>query len=94
MQKALETFDLVLRRANDLITYRIEAVLNDVTATHLCEINDEEPMSVDEFYKRTEELCEEASVQLQSKSMNVEEATEELIELLYPNYKYALLFLS
>lgn len=87
VQTAIENFDLILQRANDLITYRIEAVLNDITLTHLCEFNEEEPVSVEEFYKRTEELCAEASVHLQSKSMNVEEAAEELIELLYPNYR-------
>lgn len=87
VQRALENFDLILQRAHDLITYRIEAVLNDVTATTLCELSEDEPMSVEEFFKRTEELCAEASVQLQTKSMNVEEATEELIELLYPNYR-------
>lgn len=87
VQQAIENFDLVLQRAHDLMTYRIEAVLNDITDTHLCEFNEEEPVNVEEFYKRTEELCAEASVHLQSKSMNVEEAAEELIELLYPNYR-------
>lgn len=88
VQHAIENLDLVLQRAHDLIVYRIEAVLNDISSTHLCEFNEDEPVSVDEFFRRTDELCNEASAQLQSKSMNVEEAAEELIELLYPEYKY------
>lgn len=88
VQRALDSFELVLQRAEDLVTYRIEAVLSDVATSTLCEIADDEPMSVEAFYRRTEELCAEVSLQLQSKSANVEEATEELIELLYPAYKY------
>jgi hypothetical protein len=92
VQKAVENFDLILKRANDLILYRIEAVLNDITSTQLCEINDEDPIAIDEFYRRTEELCAEACVLLQTKSLNIEEATEELIELLYPNYRLVFFF--
>lgn len=88
VQQAIESLDLVLQRAHDLIVYRIEAVLNDITDTNLCEFNEDEPVSVEDFFKRTEELCAHASDQLQSKSMNVEEAAEELIELLYPEYKF------
>ena len=88
MQVALENFELILKRADDLILYRIEAVLNDITSTALCEINDDEPMSIDQFWHRTQELCVQGGQFLQTKSMNVEEATEELIELLYPNYRH------
>ena len=85
--KELENMDLVLKRANDLVVYRIEAVLNDITNIALNEINEDEPMSVEEFLQRTEELCELGASSIQSKSSNIEEATEELIELLYPDYK-------
>jgi dynein heavy chain, axonemal len=85
--KELENLDLVLRRANDLVTYRIEAVLNDMSNLVLCEINDEEPISADDFLEKTNDLCTHGALMLQSKSHNIEEATEELIELLYPEYK-------
>lgn len=85
--KHFENFDLVLKRASDLVTYRIEAVLNDMSNTVLCEISEEEPLAVEEFVHRTEELCEKGALSLQAKSKNVEEAAEELIELLYPDYK-------
>lgn len=85
--KELENLDLVLRRANDLVTYRIEAVLNDMSNLILCEINDEEPISAEEFLEKTNDLCTHGAILLQAKSHNIEEATEELIELLYPEYK-------
>ena len=85
--KELENLDLVLRRANDLVTYRIEAVLNDMSNLTLCEINDDEPISAEDFLEKTIEMCTHGAQSLQAKSHNIEEATEELIELLYPEYK-------
>lgn len=87
VEQALHNFDLILSRANDLVAYRIEAILTDMSNTPLCEIPDEEPISIEEFVHRTEELCEIGAAALQTKSHNIEEATEELIELLYPDYK-------
>jgi dynein heavy chain len=85
--KTLESFDLMLRRANDLVLYRIEAVLNDITNINLSEINDDEPAYIDDFLSKTVKLCEIGAISLQSKSQNIEDATEELIDLLYPDYK-------
>jgi hypothetical protein len=53
----------------------------------LCEINEEEPIGAEEFLEKTNKLCGQGAISLQSKSHNIEEATEELIELLYPEYK-------
>jgi dynein heavy chain len=85
--KTLDIFDLMLKRANELVLYRIEAVLNDITNISLSEINDDEPSYIDDFLSKTESLCEIGAVNLQSKSQNIEDATEELIDLLYPDYK-------
>ena len=82
--KALDSLDLVLNRAVDLVNYRIEAVLNEMSATTLCDINDDEPMLVEDFLHHTEELCNLNGNELQSKSKNVEDAAQELIDLLYP----------
>lgn len=82
--KALDGLDLVLTRAVDLVTYRIEAMFAEMTMTTLCDISDDEPILVDEFLRRTEELCNTNGAELQSKSKNIEDAAQELIDLLYP----------
>lgn len=82
--KSLDSLDLILNRANDLVTYRIEAVLNDMANAILCDITEDEPIAVEEFLRRTEELCNQHSTELQFKSKNVEDAAQELIDMLYP----------
>jgi dynein heavy chain len=82
VNKALEDFHLAMKRADDIVKYRIEAVLAEIANTLLCEINDD-PILIDEFYKHTEELCNRSCINLQIKSKNVEDAVHELIEILY-----------
>jgi len=86
VNKALEALELVVGRANDLVAYRIESVLEDMLSVSLCESSDEEPILAEDFTRRTEELCEQNAQVVQTKSQNIEEATRELIELLYPDY--------
>ena len=41
-------------RANDLVEFRIDAVLHEMSTTTLCELPDEEPWTVDEFLEKTQ----------------------------------------
>ena len=43
-----------MERANDLVEFRIEAVLHEMSVTTLCELPDEEPWTVDKFLERTQ----------------------------------------
>jgi dynein heavy chain len=98
---ALADLELLMDRANDLVEFRINAVLQDMTSTSLCELPDEEPWTVDHFLENTQVgtnsqsehvdidhgsslqmLCARGSQTLQSKSVNVEDAANELIEML------------
>lgn len=83
--KNLDAFDLLVTQANDLVSYRIEAVLKEMANIVLCEMNDEEPIHADEFAKRVEDLCASGAAELHLKSQNVEDATQELVAMLYPN---------
>ncbi len=84
--KGLENLELTLTRCKDLVEYRIEGVFNEMIKTQLCELSDDEPMSIFDFLRRTEELCAKGSDLLQVRSRNIEEAVEELIELVFPEY--------
>ncbi|CAH1780133.1 unnamed protein product, partial [Owenia fusiformis] len=82
--KELELLELLIERTNDLAEFRIDAVLYDMSTLLLCELPGDEPWTVDEFLERTATLCVRGSQILQSKSINVEEAANELIDMLCP----------
>ena len=79
---ALSKLELLIDRVNDLVEFRIEAVLHEMANMTLCELPEEEPWTVDEFLERTQMLCAKGATILQSKSVNVEDAVYELIDML------------
>jgi dynein heavy chain len=44
----------MLDRANDLITYRIDAVLDEIATMNLCDLPEDEPVTPEEFLQNTE----------------------------------------
>ncbi|XP_022805941.1 dynein heavy chain 5, axonemal-like [Stylophora pistillata] len=79
---ALKGLELLIDRANDLVKFRIEAVLQEMSNTLLCELPSDAPWTVERFLKNTEDLCKRGSELLESKSARVEEAANELISML------------
>ncbi|WAR12300.1 DYH5-like protein [Mya arenaria] len=71
--KRLEELELLMVRANELTEFRIDAVLKEMAATTLCQLPQEEPWT---------NLCNKGANILQTKSLVVEEAATELIEML------------
>ncbi len=49
---ALEEFELLVARANDLLTIQIEGGLADITSTLICDLPDTEPWTTEEFISR------------------------------------------
>nr|XP_009683066.1 PREDICTED: dynein heavy chain 5, axonemal [Struthio camelus australis] len=78
----LGELELLLDRVNDLIEFRIDAVLQEMSSVPLCELPEDEPFSCEEFLQKTEELCRKGSQTLHLKSSLVEEAANELINML------------
>ncbi|XP_075442369.1 dynein axonemal heavy chain 5 isoform X3 [Ascaphus truei] len=74
--------ELLLNRVNDLVEFRIDAVLQEMSATPLCNLPNEEPLTCEEFLQMTKELCSKGALTLHSRSSMVEEAVNELINLL------------
>ncbi len=50
----MDEFDLMLDRANDLITYRIDAVLDEIATMSLCDLPEDEPITPEEFLHNTQ----------------------------------------
>jgi dynein heavy chain, axonemal len=51
--QAFAAFELLIDRANNIIEYRINAALQDMSSTILCELPINEPWTVDEFIDKT-----------------------------------------
>ncbi|XP_043563465.1 dynein axonemal heavy chain 5-like [Chiloscyllium plagiosum] len=78
----LGEIDLLVCRINDLIEYRIDRILQDISTTSLCAFPEGTPWPCEEFLKRTQDMCIKGVQSLQSKSMLAEVATNELIKML------------
>ncbi|KAM9637240.1 dynein axonemal heavy chain 5 [Morphnus guianensis] len=78
----LAGLELLLDRVNDLVEFRIDAVLQDMDRVPLCMLPEDEPLSCEEFLQKTKELCVKGSRTLHLKSLLVEDAANELINML------------
>lgn len=80
----LGELELLMDRAHDLMEFRIDAVLKEMSTTKLCQLPEDEPWLCDAFLENTQMLCAKGAVALQTKSLVVEEAANELINMLCP----------
>ncbi|XP_074730349.1 dynein axonemal heavy chain 5 isoform X4 [Strix uralensis] len=78
----LTGLELLLDRVNDLVEFRIDAVLQEMNRVPLCKLPEDEPLSCEEFLRKTKELCLKGSRTLHLKSSLVEDAANELINML------------
>nr|XP_021143896.1 dynein heavy chain 5, axonemal [Columba livia] len=78
----LAGLELLLDRVNDLVEFRIDAVLQEMGRVPLCKLPEDEPLSCEDFLQKTQELCIKASRTLRLKSSLVEDAANELINML------------
>ncbi|MGH0184369.1 UNVERIFIED_CONTAM: hypothetical protein FKN15_014875 [Acipenser sinensis] len=74
--------ELLTDRVNDLVEFRIDAVLQEMSSRALCKLPEDDPVTCDEFVQITKELCIKGAQSLHSKSSLVEEAANELINML------------
>nr|XP_018671052.1 dynein heavy chain 5, axonemal isoform X3 [Ciona intestinalis] len=86
---SLAELELLLDRVNDLMKYRIDSVLTDMSSISLVRLPSDQPLTIHEFLQETKELCTVGSQTLQAKSRLVQEATNELIDMLmqFPHNK-------
>ncbi|XP_074540218.1 dynein axonemal heavy chain 5 [Halichoeres trimaculatus] len=82
IDKALVDLELLMDRVNDLVEFRIDAVLQEMSSSTLCVLPEDEPITCEEFIQTTRELCIRQAQSLHTKSSLVEEAANELINML------------
>nr|CAD7405488.1 unnamed protein product [Timema poppensis] len=79
--EAIKDFDVLVTRVHDVYANRILQVLTGMQKVTLQALPIDEPWTVEEFLERTEDTCLCAAVELNRKSLMVEEAVEEVLEL-------------
>ncbi|PSN54190.1 Dynein heavy chain 5, partial [Blattella germanica] len=79
--EAIKSFDILVTRVHDVYTNRILQVLSSMQKATLQALPTDEPWTVEEFLENTEDSCRFAAVELHRKSLMVEEAVEEVLEL-------------
>ncbi|XP_073341883.1 dynein axonemal heavy chain 5 isoform X1 [Pagrus major] len=82
IDKALVDLELLMDRVNDLVEFRIDAVLQEMSGSTLCVLPEDEPITCEEFVQTTRDLCIRQAQSLHTKSSLVEEAANELINML------------
>uniref|UniRef100_A0A3B4UMV2 Dynein axonemal heavy chain 5 n=1 Tax=Seriola dumerili TaxID=41447 RepID=A0A3B4UMV2_SERDU len=74
--------ELLMDRVNDLVEFRIDAVLQEMSGSTLCVLPEDEPVTCETFVQTTRDLCIRQAQNLHTKSSLVEEAANELINML------------
>uniref|UniRef100_A0A3Q1JPI4 AAA+ ATPase domain-containing protein n=1 Tax=Anabas testudineus TaxID=64144 RepID=A0A3Q1JPI4_ANATE len=82
IDKYLIDLELLMDRVNDLVEFRIDTVLQEMGASTLCVLPEDEPVTCEEFVQTTRDLCIRQAQILHTKSSLVEEAANELINML------------
>ncbi|XP_029359358.1 dynein heavy chain 5, axonemal isoform X2 [Echeneis naucrates] len=82
IDKTLVDLELLMDRVNDLVKFRIDAVLQEMSGSTLCVLPEDEPMTCEELVQTTRDLCIRQAQNLHTKSSLVEEAANELINML------------
>ncbi|ELU05307.1 hypothetical protein CAPTEDRAFT_162628 [Capitella teleta] len=80
--KVMGELERLNRRCNDILDCRIEAVLEEMSLTPLCDLPEDEAVTVDKFLHLTEECCKEASQNLTKQSLLVESSINEMVSML------------
>ncbi|XP_076639069.1 dynein axonemal heavy chain 1 isoform X1 [Colletes latitarsis] len=81
-KEQIKEFDILITRVHDVYDNRILQVLTSMQKITLHSLPEsDQPWTIEEFVEKTEEICRLAAVDLYRKSMMVEEAVEEVLDL-------------
>ncbi|XP_053396215.1 dynein axonemal heavy chain 5-like isoform X3 [Mercenaria mercenaria] len=80
--KVMGELDKLSKTVHDILECRIEAVLEDMSATALCELPEDEAVTMEKFLEITTEVVETASKYLANQSHLVETAVYDLVNQL------------
>lgn len=77
----IKTFDILITRVHDVYANRILQVLAIMQKVTLHALPDDEPWNIDDFLEKNDDACRLAAIDLHRRSLMVEEAVEEVLQL-------------
>ncbi|CAG5099433.1 Similar to DNAH5: Dynein heavy chain 5 [Cotesia congregata] len=80
-REEIKSFDVLITRVHDVYSNRILQVLASMQKITLHALPEEDPWSIEEFLEKTNEACRVAAIDLHRRSLMVEEAVEEVLQL-------------
>lgn len=80
-KEGINTFDILVQRVHDIYLNRVLFVLNSMQEISLQTLPIDELWTVQEFLEKNEDACRAAAIELNRKSQMVEEAVEEILDL-------------
>ncbi|GAB1603059.1 dynein axonemal heavy chain 5 [Argonauta hians] len=85
--QSIDDLKKIIKRVTDLLECQIEAVLDDISLTPLCDLPKDEPISVQDFLEKTSQVVTAAAESINISSQLVEKSVEDLAKLLISNLK-------
>ncbi|CAI9729037.1 dynein heavy chain 5, axonemal-like [Octopus vulgaris] len=85
--QAIDELKKIVKRMTDLLECQIDAVLDDISLMPLCELPEDEPITVHEFLEKTSKVVSTAAEAINISSQLVEKSVEDLANLLISNLK-------
>merc|ERR1712154_63875 len=79
---SMKELEKLSKTVTDILECRIEAVLNDMSITALCDLPEDEAVTAEKFLEFTTDVVESASEYLATQSQLVESAVGELVDAL------------
>ncbi|CAF0752391.1 unnamed protein product [Didymodactylos carnosus] len=86
VQTELEQLRILVNDCQDILTCRIENTLQTIAETQLCELQ-QDPVTIDEFIKLTDESCQQAIQFITKQTHLCEKAVHYLLEILKKRLK-------
>ena len=82
IQNILQDVELLVDRVNNICHCQMKTLFDEMLAVKLCAMPEGKPWTIEEFVRRTNELCCAGALVLDAKSALVEKAAEQVISLL------------
>lgn len=86
IRKSLADLERLCRTAMDTLEYRIESILEDMSGAMLCDLAEDDPLTVEEFLQTTEQTCQMAAVELTKYSVSLDATFISLLFSLSPMF--------
>ncbi|KAJ8315371.1 LOW QUALITY PROTEIN: hypothetical protein KUTeg_007521 [Tegillarca granosa] len=83
--EVMSSLEKLSKTVTDILDCRVEAVLQEMSVTALCDLPEDDAVTMEKFLELTTDVVENASKQLATQSQLVEKAVYEIVDILKQN---------